>query len=60
VDFDLFRLGYQSPRSVIVFAFIFFGDDVIAQLDALVADVNRRPCNKLADLTLRLSAEAAG
>src|SRR3954467_11110762 len=34
-------------------------DDVVAQPDALVADVDRRPCDQLLDLLLRLSAEGA-
>ena len=36
-----------------------FPDDVIAELDALVADEHRRAGNELTDLVLRLSAEGA-
>src|SRR5690606_27602837 len=35
------------------------GDDVVTQMDALVADVDRRPCDELLDLALALSAEGA-
>src|SRR5690606_23566205 len=35
-------------------------DDVVAQLDALVADVDGGPGDQLADLALRLPAEGAG
>ena len=35
------------------------GDDVVAQLDALVADVDTRPGDQLLHLLLRLAAEAA-
>jgi hypothetical protein len=34
-------------------------DDVVAELDALVADVDRRPGDELAHLSLTLSAERA-
>ena len=35
------------------------GDDVVAQADALVADVDGRPSDELLDLLLILSAEGA-
>jgi hypothetical protein len=35
------------------------GDDVVAQRDALVADVGRRPGDELLDLALGLAAERA-
>jgi hypothetical protein len=38
---------------------VLFGDDVVAQLDALVADVDRGPGDELAHLVLRLPAEGA-
>ena len=34
-------------------------DDVVAQVDALVTDVDRRPCDQLANLVLALAAERA-
>jgi hypothetical protein len=34
-------------------------DDLVAEIDALVADVNPGPGNQLLDLALRLAAEAA-
>ena len=43
-----------------LFQFGFFRDDVVAEFDAFVADVNRRPCYQLADLFLTLSAKGAG
>src|SRR3546814_7426358 len=36
-----------------------FADDVVAQLDAFVADEHGRPGNQLADFMLRLAAEGA-
>jgi hypothetical protein len=36
-----------------------FGDDVVAQIDALVADVHARTGDQLLDLLLGLAAEAA-
>src|SRR3546814_9034642 len=36
-----------------------FADDVVAQLDAFVADEHGRPGNQLADFVLRLAAEGA-
>src|SRR5262249_38797988 len=41
-------------------AIIFLGDDVVAELDALVADVDGGPSDELTDLPLRLAAERAG
>jgi hypothetical protein len=34
-------------------------DDLVAEVDALVADVNAGACDQLFDLALRLAAEAA-
>jgi hypothetical protein len=34
-------------------------DDLVAEIDALVADIDARPGNQLLDLALRLPAEAA-
>ncbi len=39
--------------------FVLFADDIHAQLDAFIADENRRPGDQLADLVLALSAEGA-
>jgi hypothetical protein len=36
-----------------------FVDDLVAEIDALVADVDARACNQLLDLSLRLAAETA-
>jgi hypothetical protein len=38
---------------------VLFADDIHAQLDAFIADENRRPGDQLADLMLALSAEGA-
>src|SRR3546814_3167838 len=40
-------------------AFDLLADDVVAQLDAFVADEHGRPGNQLADFMLRLAAEGA-
>jgi hypothetical protein len=37
----------------------FIADDVIAQVDALIADENRRPCDQLLHFVLALAAEGA-
>jgi hypothetical protein len=34
-------------------------DDLVAEVDALIADVDPRACDQLLDLALRLAAEAA-
>jgi hypothetical protein len=34
-------------------------DDLVTEIDALVADVDARACDQLLDLSLRLAAEAA-
>ena len=47
--------------SVLLAVFVLFlGDDVIAQADALIADVDSRPGDQLFHLFLRLSAERTG
>jgi hypothetical protein len=35
-----------------------FVDDLVAEIDALVADVDTRACDEFLDLPLRFSAEA--
>src|SRR5580700_4433080 len=57
---DLFGLGDVAKAQVLVDVFVeLFFDDLVAELDALVANINARARNKLADLLLRFSAEAA-
>jgi hypothetical protein len=34
-------------------------DDLVTEIDALIADVDARACNQLLDLSLRLAAETA-
>src|SRR5690606_2831073 len=55
---DLLRLGQRTARRLGLFLEL-LADDVVAQLDALVADVHARPRNQLAHLMLALSAERA-
>jgi hypothetical protein len=42
-----------------LFLFEFFGDDIVAEFDALVADIDRRASDKLLHLVLALAAERA-
>ncbi len=55
---DLFRLGEFLKRKLGGVG-EFLGDDVVAQLDALVADVDTWPGDEFLHLLLRLAAEAA-
>jgi len=59
VGLDLSGLGYECSRGIVVLPLVLLGDDVVAQLDALVADVHVRPGDELLDALLGLSAEAA-
>jgi len=56
---DLERRGQRDLR-LALFLLVLFRDDVVAELDALVADVDRRARDQLADFALRLPTEAAG
>jgi len=56
---DLDR-GRQGDRRAVLFPLGLFGDDVVAELDALVADIDRRASNQLTDLALPLPTEGAG
>jgi hypothetical protein len=53
---DFFRLGQVASRRSCLFL-EFFADDVVAELDALVADEHRRARDQLADFVLALAAE---
>ena len=58
--FDLFRFGERAgplQRSRLILPIL--GDDVQADIDALVADVDRRSGDQLLDVALRFVAEAA-
>ena len=55
---DLARLGQVLETDLRGLGELLF-DDVVAQLDALVADVDAGPGDQLLDLLLRLAAEAA-
>src|SRR5206468_8755380 len=58
--FDLFRFGERAgPLQRSRFILPILGDDVQADIDALVADVDRRSGDQLLDVTLRFVAEAA-
>ena len=50
----------QRDLGLALFPVVLLGDDVVAELDALVADVDRRPGDELPDLALGLAAERAG
>ena len=52
--------GSASSAVRLVLLLDLLGDDVVAQADALVADVDRRPGDELLDLLLDLAAEGAG
>jgi hypothetical protein len=56
---DLRRLRHRRRRGQGLFLVAFLGDDVVAEIDALVADVDRRPRDQLAHLVLALAAERA-
>ena len=56
---DLARLRDGRCRGEAFFLVALLGDDVVAEVDALVADVDGRSRDQLADLVLALSAEGA-
>ena len=56
---DLGRRRQRDRRAALVPVRL-LGDDVVAEPDALVADVDRRPRDQLAHLALPLAAEGAG
>src|SRR5579875_262404 len=55
---DLSRLG-ELVKAELSGIGELLGDDVVAQIDAFIADVDTRTCDELLYLLLRLSAEAA-
>src|SRR6185436_3817534 len=55
---DLHRLGQLVELDIAGLGEFLF-DDLVAQVDALVADVDARPGDELLDLLLRLAAEGA-
>src|SRR5678816_754452 len=57
---DLGRLGDRARAVALVLLLDLLGDDVVAQPDALVADVHGRAGDQLLDLLLGLAAERAG
>src|SRR5262249_48354753 len=57
---DLARLRDARARRRGLLLSVFLGDDVVAELDALVADVDGRPRDELLHLPLALAAEGAG
>ena len=56
---DLGRLGHRRQAVALRLVLDLLGDDVVAQPDALVADVDRRSGDELLDLLLALAAEGA-
>ena len=53
---DFFRFG-QAVAAGLVGILEFFANDVVTELDALVADKNRRAGNQLADFVLAFPTE---
>src|SRR5262245_37546867 len=58
-DLDLAGLGNARRAGADVILADLLGDDVVAQLDALVADVDRGAGDQLLDFALALPAEGA-
>src|SRR5688572_12469070 len=58
--FDLAGLGDLGEAGGGLFAVDLLGDDVVAEGDALIADIDRGPGDELLYFTLRLSTEGAG
>src|SRR5581483_4446955 len=56
---DLGRLRHRRGGSEALLLVALLRDDVVAEVDALVADVDGRPGDQLADLVLALPAEGA-
>src|SRR5204863_478789 len=56
---DLGRLRHRRRGGEILFLVALFGDDVVTEVDALVADVDRGSGDQLAHLVLALPAEGA-
>jgi hypothetical protein len=56
---DFVRNGKLAPRAVAGLLLYLFADDVVAELNAFVANENRRPCDELANFVLALAAEGA-
>ena len=56
---DLGRLGDRGGAGVRLVLLDLLGDDVVAEADALVADVDRRPGDELLHFLLRFAAEGA-
>jgi hypothetical protein len=54
--FDLSWLGNRGRKLLIIFV-DFFGNDVVAQPQALIADIHGWPGNQLFDFFLRLAAK---
>jgi hypothetical protein len=56
--FDLHGLGHGHPARDKAFLRL-FGDDLVAELNTLITDIDRRTGNQLADLILAFSAKGA-
>src|SRR5690606_28613653 len=56
---DLLRRREGHLRAALL-PLVLLGDDVVAEPNALVADVDGRSCDQLPNLPLRLAAEGAG
>jgi hypothetical protein len=55
--FDLDRLRYVGRGADVFVVIAFLGNDVVAQIDALITNVNGRTGDQLANLILALSTE---
>src|SRR5690606_26173500 len=56
---DLLGLGHLALTLLALLLLVLLGEDVVAEGDALVADVHRRTRDELLDLLLALAAEGA-
>jgi hypothetical protein len=56
---NLYGLGDPRRRGKGFLMVALFRDDIIAKVNAFIANVNRRSCDELADLILTLSTERA-
>src|SRR5262249_8323587 len=56
---DLRGVGNRGGRGEGLLLVTLLRDDVVAEIDALVADVDGRPCDQFANLVLALAAERA-
>jgi hypothetical protein len=56
---DLGRFGHVRRRGQILIVIAFFGNNIVAQINAFITDVNGWASDKLPNLVLALSTERA-